>query len=103
MPEIERKISWANIITIGLIIIGGLGSWYTTSAQVANNKSAISDIASSLKNERAARTSAASSTDARIRALELTMARTDERFNAVMAGLSRIENKLEQLERRQSQ
>lgn len=101
MPEIERKISWANIITIGLIVVGGLGSWYTTSAQVANNKTAISDLANSLDREVTTRASVASSTDARIRSLELTMARTDERFNAVMQGLSRIEAKLERFERSQ--
>ena len=98
MPEIERKISWANIITIGLIVVGGLGSWYTTSAQVANNKMAISDLADALSREATTRTNSAQSTDARIRSLELTMARTDERFNAVMQGLSRIEAKLERLE-----
>ena len=99
MPEIDKKISWMNLTTIGVIVVGGVGSWYTTSAQVKENSKTMTETLKKLETETAARVGDAKALDVRLRVVELSSARTDERFNAVLQGIGRIEARLDRMER----
>lgn len=87
-PEFTPAISLGNLIQIAVLLIGLGGAWAVLSTNLDYQASRI-----------AANSAAIREMETRVRTLEADAARADERFTNILALLSRIDNRLERIEK----
>ena len=86
--EIDKRISFGNVLVLGGIIVSMSMAWANLSSQ-----------SSKLAAEVASATALAQANEARVRALENQTARQDERLSSILASLAKIEKLMEQSQR----
>lgn len=83
--EIDKRISFGNVLVLGGIIVSMSMGWANLSSQ-----------SSKLTAEVASAAALAHANEARVRALENQAARQDERLSSILASLAKIEKLMEQ-------
>lgn len=87
-PEFTPAISLGNLIQIAVLLVGLGGAWAILSTNLDYQASRI-----------AANSAAIREIEVRVRTLEANYARSDERYASLLALLSRIDNRLERIEK----
>jgi outer membrane murein-binding lipoprotein Lpp len=96
-PKFLNQISLGTWITIIMIAVGGAGAFQAVRSDTESIKEALSYVRSEIDATRQEGDAVAS----RVRVLENEQARADERFSNILAFLTRIDGRLERIERGQ--
>lgn len=94
-PKIERTISIGTILTLLVLVFGGGNAWMRVQAKqegLAHQIAALSERITGMDTEFQR---GAQDRELRIRALELGAGRVDEKLLNILAGIDRIEERLE--------
>ncbi|MCA1337348.1 hypothetical protein [Pseudooceanicola marinus] len=94
-PEFTRNISFGNVLVLVGMIVTGTATFVAVDARTQANAAEIARSVAEI-DEAALRVA---DLERRTRALENELARADERFSSILGLLSRIDARLERIER----
>jgi hypothetical protein len=98
-PKYRPDVSLGSLLQIAVLLIG-LGSGYAAiQGQVKANAAAIAESMARIAEQGDQMKSQFNGVELRVRMLENEQARADERFSSIIAGLARIETRLERIDR----
>lgn len=83
IPKFENMLSWGNVITIGLLLVGGITAFSNMKTESAYMKAALDSMIADQRDY-----------EVRLRALELGSGRVEEKLNAITLTLQRIDKVL---------
>lgn len=83
--EIDKRITFGNVLVLGGIIVSMSMGWANLSSQNSRVSAEVATAAA-----------LAQANEARVRALENQTARQDERLSSILASLAKIEKMMEQ-------
>lgn len=94
-PRFTSTISLGNVIQILALVVGGVGAYYALDARAAGNERQLIEVRDALRAEREKRLGF----EVRLREVETNQARADERMTNILQLLTRIDARLERIER----
>jgi endonuclease/exonuclease/phosphatase family metal-dependent hydrolase len=97
-PQFTWQISLGNVLTVAALIVAGVVAFQEVRGAGLQNARDIAALREALAEERAARMQAVSQANSEIRANTLSITRGEERHANIMAGLARIEARLDRSE-----
>ena len=96
-PTFTDTFSFGNAIQIFVILVAAAGGWFQLQAQANSTEKSTAALVEATRDA----TTARQALEVRVRALETQVARSDERFSSILGYLSRIDTRLERIERGQ--
>lgn len=100
-PTISWSISLGGLLSLAAIIATGLTTFLGVRYQSASNEAALKDLRAEVIAARAYSDTIRTTIEVRVRALELSQARTDERYDNIVSLLTRMDGRLERIERKE--
>lgn len=95
--ELDRRFTVANVIQIGLIVVGGFSGFLRLDYQVSRTQSDVIAIQVETEKRIARFEAVALQYDARIRAVELAQAVYNADLRAIQGGLNEIKEQLRRM------